>query len=65
VQWDFSSSFNLAEMFNLDSPWWPELTLDVINITDEDQRSYFQFGNAAFTSYTPGRQILFGLRGSF
>jgi len=48
-----------------DLKWGPELTLDVINLTKEKQRSYFQFENAAFTLYDPGRQVMIGLRGRF
>ncbi|MCW3836516.1 TonB-dependent receptor [Sphingomonas canadensis] len=62
-QWDFGSSFDLAEI--LGTKGLPELTVDVINITKANQRSYFQFENAAFTSYNPGRQIMIGLRGRF
>ncbi|HZF17851.1 MAG TPA: TonB-dependent receptor [Steroidobacteraceae bacterium] len=64
-QWDFSSSFDFGKMFGANSTWYPELTIDVVNFTNEDQRGYFQFNNAAFTQYTPGRQILVGLRGTF
>lgn len=62
-QWDFSSSLDLAEVF--DSPRLPTLTFDVVNIFKAVQRSYFQFENAAFTSYNPGRTVLIGLRGRF
>ncbi|WP_114951524.1 TonB-dependent receptor [Sphingosinicella terrae] len=62
-QWDFSSAFDLAEIFG--TPRMPTLTFDVVNIFKAEQRSYFQFENAAFTSYRPGRTILVGLRGSF
>jgi len=62
-QWDFSSSFALGDWFG--NPALPELTFDVINITKEKQRSYFQFENAAFTSYNAGRTIMVGLRGRF
>jgi len=62
-QWDFSSSFDLGEIF--DTPNLPELTFDVVNIFEAEQRSYFQFENAAFTLYQPGRTVLIGLRGSF
>ena len=62
-QWDFSSSFKLGTFFG--SPHLPELTFDVVNITKERQRSYFQFQNAAFTEYNPGRTIMIGLRGTF
>jgi TonB-dependent receptor len=61
-QWDFSGRLDLAEIFG--NNYLPELTLDVINITKEYQRSYFQFDNAAFTFYEPGRTILIGFRGS-
>ena len=43
----------------------PTLTLDVINITKSTQRSYFQFPNAAFSYYEPGRSVMIGVRGSF
>ena len=46
-------------------PHLPELTFDVINITKEKQRTYFQFPNAAFTAYKPGRTIMIGLRDTF
>jgi hypothetical protein len=62
-QLDFSSSFDLGTWF--DNSHLPELTVDVINITKATQRSYFQFENAAFTSYNPGRTVLVGLRGRF
>ena len=62
-QYDFSSSFDLGDWFG--DAHLPQLTFDVINITKETQRSYFQFKNAAFTSYNPGRTIMIGLRGRF
>jgi len=62
-QFDMSASVDFAEVFDL--KWGPELTLDVINLTKEKQRSYFQFDNAAFTLYDPGRQVMIGLRGRF
>ncbi|MEQ8934847.1 MAG: TonB-dependent receptor, partial [Amphiplicatus sp.] len=64
-QWDMSSSFNLNEMFGLNIPSSPELTFDIINLFKEDQRSYFQYENAAFTYYNPGRTFLIGFRGGF
>jgi len=65
TQYDFSSSFDFGEMFGLQSAWVPQLTIDVINVTNEKQRSYFQFTNATFTQYDPGRTVIVGLRGSF
>jgi TonB-dependent receptor len=63
-QYDFSSSFDFSEIFGA-SPWVPQLTVDVINLTDEKQSSYFQFSNAMFTEYEAGRTIIVGLRGRF
>lgn len=62
-QFDMTASVDFAELFDL--KWAPQLTLDVINLTKEKQRSYFQFENAAFTLYDPGRQVMIGLRGRF
>lgn len=62
-QWDWSSSLDLAEVF--DRPMLPTLTFDVVNIFKSKQRSYFQFDNAVFTSYNPGRTVFIGLRGRF
>ena len=62
-QWDFSSSLDLSTVFG--SRHLPQLTFDVVNIFKAKQRSYFQFENAAFTSYNPGRTVMIGLRGRF
>ena len=62
-QWDFSSSFDLSEMLGAEN--LPTLTFDVINLFKAEQRAYFQFPNAAFTLYKPGRTVMIGLRGSF
>lgn len=62
-QFDLSASIDFAEI--LDMKWAPQLTLDVQNLTKRNQRSYFQFENAAFTLYNPGRQVMIGLRGRF
>jgi TonB-dependent receptor len=59
-QWDMSASYELGFL-----PSSPRLTLDVINITKEAQRQTFEYPNAAFTYYQPGRTILLGLRGAF
>jgi TonB-dependent receptor len=65
TQWDLSTSFDLAAMTNRAESFLPQITLDVVNVSDEDQRAYFQFENAAFTNYTPGRQVVLGVRGRF
>ena len=62
-QFDMSASVDFADLF--DVKWAPQLTLDVINLTKTRQRSYFQFENATFTLYDPGRQVMIGLRGRF
>lgn len=64
TQWDFASSFDLSEMFGISS-WVPQLTVDVINITEEERRSYSQFSNATYNLFDSGRTILVGLRGTF
>jgi TonB-dependent receptor len=63
-QWDFSSSFDLSEMFGISS-FAPQITVDVINLFNEEQRSYFQFSNATFTQYESGRTVIVGVRGKF
>jgi len=62
-QLDFSGSLDLGKMF--DNKYLPSLVLNVINITKRAQSSYFQFENATFNQYNPGRQILVGIRGRF
>lgn len=62
-EWDFAGSVKLGDVF--ENRVLPELTVDVQNITKAKQRSYFQFEDAPFTFYNPGRLILVGLRGSF
>jgi len=37
----------------------------VVNATDTVRRAYFQFSNATFTSYKPGRTISVGMRMKF
>ncbi|EQB07997.1 TonB-dependent receptor [Novosphingobium lindaniclasticum] len=41
------------------------LTLDVLNITNEPIRTTFEYSNAAYSVYYPGRQVLVGLRANF
>ncbi|MFV3130394.1 TonB-dependent receptor [Niveispirillum sp. KHB5.9] len=60
-QWDFSSSLDLNEILKREG--LPQITFDVTNFTNAKQRSYFQFENATFTQYTPGRTFMIGLRG--
>lgn len=41
------------------------MTFNVTNLTNESLRSYFQYDNATFTYYKPGRTYVLGLRMSF
>lgn len=59
-QWDLSASYQFENL-----PTQPRVTLDVINITEEPQRSTFAWDNAAFSFYQPGRQVMLGIRGKF
>ena len=62
-QWDFSSYVDLSKIFG----WTHEfqLTFDATNLFDAKLRTYFQFPDATFTQYNPGRTLLFGFRGKF
>jgi TonB-dependent receptor len=62
-QLDFSSQFDLEHI--LDRDHMPTLTFDIVNLTNTERRSYFQFPNATFTSYKPGRTYALGLRMKF
>lgn len=63
TQLDFSGSVDLGKIFG--QKYLPTLVLNVINITKESQSSYFQFENATFNEYNPGRTVLVGIRGRF
>jgi TonB-dependent receptor len=62
-QLDLSTQFDLAELLERDN--YPTLTFDVVNLTNTTRRAYFQFPNATFTSYKPGRTLAVGLRMKF
>jgi TonB-dependent receptor len=62
-QLDFSGNVDLAKIFGQDL--LPTLVVNVINITKTAQSSYFQFPNATFNEYQPGRTLLVGIRGRF
>ena len=62
-QWDFSSSLDLGTLLHWRNS--VQLTLDGINLANENQRAYFQFPNAAFTNYNAGRELLIGVRTKF
>jgi len=62
-QLDFSGNLDLSKVFGKN--YLPTLVVNVINITKEAQSSYFQFENATFNQYNPGRTVLVGIRGRF
>jgi TonB-dependent receptor len=62
-QLDLSSSIDLDTVF--DKQGWPTLTFDVVNLGLASQRTYFQYSNATFTEYKPGRTFNIGLRAKF
>jgi TonB-dependent receptor len=62
-QLDFSGNVDLGKILKND--YLPTVVLNVINITKQAQSSYFQYPNATFNEYNPGRTILVGIRGRF
>ncbi|WEF33887.1 TonB-dependent receptor [Pseudoduganella chitinolytica] len=62
-QLDFSSSFELDQIFDRDG--LPVLTFDVVNLNRAKRRGYFQFANATMSQYDPGRTFALGLRMKF
>jgi TonB-dependent receptor len=62
-QADFSSSIDLEEVLGRDH--YPSITFDIVNLNRAKRQGYFQFPNAAFTSYDPGRTFQLGVRGKF
>ena len=62
-QWDFSSLVDLSKLFD----WKNEVqfTADATNLFGAKLRQYFQFSNATFTQYDPGRTITLGVRAKF
>lgn len=67
AQVDFTSRLNIGEILGDAIGWKKDLqaTFDIFNVTRSIQRSYFQFQNAPFTIYAPGRTYQVGLRASF
>lgn len=63
AQVDFTSRLNLGELIG----WSKDLqaTFDVFNVTRSSQRTNFQFANAPYAIYEPGRTYQIGLRASF
>jgi len=59
-QWDLSASYAIPFR---DNDY--KVTLDVLNITNEQLRSTFGYDNATWQLFNPGRQILLGVRAAF
>ena len=62
-QLDMSTRFDVGDMLG-----WKhdiQLSFDVNNLAGAKQRAYFQFSNATFTEYAPGRTYVLGLRAKF
>ncbi|MRW92493.1 TonB-dependent receptor [Duganella sp. FT80W] len=62
-QLDFSSSVDLGEVFDKDN--WPSLSFDIVNLNNDSRRTYYQFSNATYSIYSPGRSYALGLRFKF
>ena len=60
---DLSTRFDLETLFGIDHA--PQLSIDLNNVTNEAQRTYFQFQNATYSEYKPGRYLTVGLRAQF
>jgi TonB-dependent receptor len=60
-QYDFSSSLDLSKIFGWSRPL--QLTFDVVNLSQARPRTYFQFSNATFAEFDPGRSMFVGVRG--
>ncbi|MBV8037164.1 TonB-dependent receptor [Roseateles sp.] len=67
AQVDFTSRLNLGEIMGAAIGWKKDLqaTFDVFNLTRASQRTNFQFANAPYAIYEPGRTYQIGLRASF
>jgi TonB-dependent receptor len=67
AQVDFTSRLNLGEIMGNIVGWKKDLqaTFDVFNVTRSQQRTNFQFSNAPYAIYQPGRTYQVGLRASF
>jgi TonB-dependent receptor len=62
-QADLSSSVDLEKVLERDG--WPTVTFDVVNLNRAKRETYFQYANAQFNSFEPGRTFQLGVRGKF
>ncbi|NZA25426.1 TonB-dependent receptor [Luteimonas sp. SJ-92] len=59
-QLDLSAGYTFSAL-----PSSPQVTLNVINLTNKQQRSVLEYDNVTYDYYEPGRTILLGIRGTF
>ncbi|HEX3843815.1 MAG TPA: TonB-dependent receptor [Steroidobacteraceae bacterium] len=62
-EWDLSSYVDIGTLLR-----WPmsfQITANALNLFDGKQRSYFQFTDATYTEYNPGRELMIGFRAKF
>lgn len=62
-EWDLSSYVDIGTLFR-----WPlsfQITANALNLFDGKQRQYFQFNDATYTEYNPGRELMIGFRAKF
>ena len=62
-EWDLSSYVDIGTLLR-----WPmsfQITANALNLFDAKQRTYFEFPDATFTEYNPGRELMIGFRAKF
>jgi hypothetical protein len=62
-EWDISSYVDIGTLLR-----WPmslQITANALNVFDAKQRTYFEFPDATFTEYNPGRELIIGFRAKF
>jgi TonB-dependent receptor len=62
-EWDLSSYVDIGTLLR-----WPmsfQVTADAMNLFGAKQRVYFEFPDATFTEYNPGRELMIGFRAKF
>jgi len=62
---DASGQIDLSVAYEL--PWIEDfqVTFNAVNLNNERQRTRFEYDNATYTAYYPGRQYMLGIRGKF
>lgn len=62
-EWDLSSYVDIGTLLR-----WPmsfQITANALNLFDAKQRTYFQFTDATYSEYNPGRELMIGFRAKF